>query len=291
MTALATAKAADQLMYETIQVRRIAGALGAEISGVDLARDLSDRTVADIRRALLDHLVIFFRDQDLTPARFIEFARRFGKPVEYPFVTGIEGYPEIIPVMKLENETVNFGGIWHSDTIYLDEPPMGTMLVAREVPPAGGDTMFANMYLAYETLSPGLRKLLDGLVAVNSSAKADVTKTREDRVRSSPTEHSRKEFISEHPVVRTHPETGRKALFVNFAHTVRFKDMTEEESAPLLTYLYQHQVRPEFTCRFNWKPGSIAFWDNRATQHNPINDYHGYRRLMHRITLAGDRPR
>jgi taurine dioxygenase len=147
------------------------------------------------------------------------------------------------------------------------------------------------MYLAYETLSPGLQRLLDGLVAVNSSAKADVTKTREDRVRDGARTDAKREYIVEHPVVRTHPETGRRALYVNGGHTVRFKDMTEAESTALLQYLFAHQQRPEFTCRFRWEVGSIAFWDNRCTQHHPINDYHGHRRVMHRVTLAGDEPR
>jgi taurine dioxygenase len=274
-----------------LDVRPIAGALGAEIHGIDLASELDSGTVAAIRRALLDHLVIFFRDQELPPDRFLGFARRLGTPVEYPLVKGIEGYPEIIRVAKLEHETVNFGGIWHSDTTYLETPPMGTMLVAREVPPVGGDTLFANMYLAYETLSDGMKRLLDGLKGVSTSLKADATRTREDRIKSDPTTQSRQELIAEHPVVRTHPETGRKALYVNVAHTVRFAGMTEDESAPILRYLFQHQVRPEFTCRFTWRAGSLAFWDNRAAQHNPVNDYHGYRRVMHRITLAGDRPR
>jgi taurine dioxygenase len=274
-----------------LDVRPIAGALGAEIYGIDLASELDSGTVAAIRRALLDHLVIFFRDQELPPDRFLGFARHLGVPVEYPLVKGIEGYPEIIRVAKLEHETVNFGGIWHSDTTYLETPPMGTMLVAREVPPVGGDTLFANMYLAYETLSDGMKRLLDGLKGVSTSIKADATRTREDRIKSDPTTQSRQEFIAEHPVVRTHPETGRKALYVNVAHTVRFAGMTEVESAPILRYLFQHQVQPEFTCRFAWRVGSLAFWDNRAAQHNPVNDYHGYRRVMHRITLAGDRPR
>ncbi|HEV2550018.1 MAG TPA: TauD/TfdA family dioxygenase [Stellaceae bacterium] len=274
-----------------LQINRIAGALGAEIHGVDLAAELDDGTVRTIRQALLDHLVIFFRDQELPPDRFLAFAKRFGTPSEYPLIKGIEGYPEIIKVAKLEDETVNFGGIWHSDTSYLERPSMATMLVAREVPPFGGDTLFANMYLAYESLSEGLRRILDGLKAVNSSAKADATRTREDRIKSDPTPQSRSEFLSEHPVVRTHPETGRKALYVNVAHTVRFAGMTEEESAPLLQFLFRHQTRPEFTCRFSWRVGSLAFWDNRAAQHNPVNDYHGFRRIMHRITLAGDRPR
>ncbi len=272
-----------------MQIRRIAGALGAEISGVDLRSPLPDETVGEIRRAFLEHLVIFFRDQPLTPAQFMAFARRMGTPVEYPFVKGIEGFPEVIEVKKLEHERVNFGGIWHSDTSYLETPPMGSMLLARELPPYGGDTLFANQYLAYESLSSGLRELLAGLKAVNSSANADVSRTREDRIREQA--RTTEEFSAEHPVVRTHPETGRRALYVNVAHTARFSGMTKEESAPLLEYLFRHQVKPEFTCRFAWQVGSLAFWDNRCAQHNPVNDYHGHRRVMHRITLAGDQPR
>ena len=277
-------------MSEPLRVEPVAGALGAEISGVDLSRDLSDATVAEIRRIWLEHLVVFFRDQDLPPARFLAFARRFGQPIEYPFVKGLDDFPEIIPVLKLEQEKINFGGIWHSDTTYLDVPPMASMLVAREVPPAGGDTEFANMYLAYETLSDGLKRVLDGLVAVNSSAAADVSRTREDRLKDSARVDAKKEYVAAHPVVRVHPETGRRALYVNVAHTVRFEGMTEEESRPLLQYLFQHQVRPELTCRFRWRSRSLAMWDNRCAQHNAINDYQGHRRLMHRITLAGDRP-
>jgi len=273
-----------------MKVEPIAGALGAEIRDVDLSVDLGATTVAEIRRALLDHLVIFFRGQPLTPAQFIAFGRRFGTLSRYPFVAGLAEHPEIIEVAKREHERVNFGGIWHSDTTYLDEPPMGSLLLAREVPGAGGDTLFANMYLAYETLSDGMRRLLDGLVGVSSSAKADVTRTREDRIRTSPSGQSREHFLAEHPVVRTHPETRRKALYVNPAHTVGFKGMSEAESAPLLDFLFRHQVRPEFTCCFRWTPGSLAFWDNRVTQHNPINDSHGHRRIMHRLSLAGDRP-
>ncbi|HEX2198608.1 MAG TPA: TauD/TfdA family dioxygenase [Burkholderiales bacterium] len=265
-----------------MRVSRMAGALGAEIQGVDLSKAIP---VEAIREAFLEHQVIFFRDQTLTPAQFMAFARCMGEPVEYPFVKGIGGFPEVIEVKKLEHERHNFGGIWHSDTAYLDIPPMGSMLLAREVPPFGGDTLFASQTLAYESLSEGMRRLLDGLVAVNSSAKADVTRTREDRVKD-----YAKHYEADHPVVRTHPETGRKALYVNYGHTVRFRGMTEEESAPLLEYLFRHQVQPEFTCRFQWRVGSLAFWDNRCTQHNPINDYHGHRRLMHRITLAGERP-
>src|SRR5204862_3981864 len=220
-----------------MQVQPIAGALGAEITGVDLSADLSDATVAEIRRVWLEHLVVFFRDQSVPPARFLAFARRFGQPIEYPFVKGLDEFPEIIPVLKLEHEKINFGGIWHSDTTYLDVPPMASMLVAREVPPAGGDTEFANMYLAYETLSSGMRRVLDGLVAVNSSAAADVSRTREDRIKDSARADAKREYVATHPVVRVHPGTGRRALYVNVAHTVALEGMTKEESAPLLQYL------------------------------------------------------
>ena len=274
-----------------LEIRPLSGAIGAEIAGVDLAEELSEEVVAAIRRAWLDHLVVFFRGQELPPARFLAVARCFGQPVEYPFLKGLDGFPEITPVVKLEHERVNFGGLWHSDTAYLDIPPMGTMLLAREVPPYGGDTLFANMHLAYDSLSTGMRRLLDGLGAVNSSAKADVTKTREDRLRDAARADAKREYAAIHPVVRTHPETGKKAVYINGGHTLRFDGMTEEESAPLLDFLVTHLARPEFTCRFRWERGSLAFWDNRAAQHNPINDYHGFRRVMHRITLAGDRPR
>lgn len=275
----------------TFDIRPVAGALGADITGIDLAAGLDDATVAALRKALLDHLVIFVRDQSLTPAQFSAFARRFGEPIAYPLVKGLDDHPEIIAVAKLEHERVNFGGVWHSDTTYLEQPPMGSLLLARELPPYGGDTLFANQYLAYETLSPGMRRFLDGAKGVSSSAKADVSRTREDRVKSDGTQQARQELNAEHPAVRTHPETGRKALFVNTAHTTRFADMTAEESAPILNYLFQHQIRPEFTCRLTWRPGTLAFWDNRCAQHNPVNDYHGFRRIMHRITLAGDTPR
>ena len=276
--------------YRHIEVRPISGALGAEIHGVDISRDLEDDVVGEMRQAFLDHLVIFLRDQKVTPHQQVTLARKFGEPIEYPQLKGLPESPLITPVVKLEHERNNFGGIWHSDTTYLPVPPMGSMLLAREVPPYGGDTLFANMYLAYETLSEGMQELLGTLRSVSSSAKADVSKTREDRIRTDG-KQERAEYEAVHPVVRTHPETGRRALYVNVAHTVRFDRMTEEESEPLLAFLYRHQVRPEHTCRFTWQVGSLAFWDNRCTLHNPINDYQGFRRRMHRVTLAGDRPR
>ena len=275
--------------YQHIEVRPLAGALGAEVFGVDMADDLKDEVVEEMRRAFLDHLVIFLRDQKVTPAQQVAFARRFGDPMEYPNLPGLPEAPLITPVVKLEHERNNFGGVWHSDTTYLPEPPMGSMLLALEVPPQGGDTLFANQYLAYEALSDGLKETLDGLIGISSSAKAETTRTVEDRLKEAGVQ--RKALFAEHPLVRTHPETGRKALYTSGAHTVSIKGWTEEESLPLLEFLWEHQVKPEFTCRFRWQPGSLAFWDNRATMHNPINDYHGHRRRMHRVTLAGDRPR
>ncbi len=267
----------------------LSGTIGAEIHGIDLAR-ASDAEIAEIRQIWLAHNVIFFRGQTLPPADFLALARRFGTPIEYPFVKGIEGFAEIIPVLKLPHEKVNFGGIWHSDTTYLEQPPAATMLVAREIPTHGGDTLFANMYMAYETLSPGMKQLLEGLRYISSSAKADVSRTREDRIKDSKRDDAKTLYEATHPVVRTHPETGRKALYVNTAHALRFENMTAEESAPLLDYLCQHSIRPEFTCRFRWSQGALALWDNRCTLHNPVNDYHGQLRSMHRITLAGDKP-
>jgi taurine dioxygenase len=274
--------------WQYFQVRPISGAIGAEIHGVDIAQPLEDKVIAEIREAFLEYLVIFFRNQKLTPEQQVAFARRFGEPVEYPQLKGLPGCPLITPVIKLEHERSNFGGIWHSDTTYLARPPMASMLYALETPPWGGDTLFANQYLAYETLSERFRRLLSGLTGVNTSTKAEVSKTREDRLREAGVEL--KALVGEHPVVRTHPETGRKALYVNVGHTAHFRNMTVEESTPLLDYLFRHQVRPEFTCRFRWEPGSLAFWDNRCAQHNPVNDYHGYRRVMHRVSLAGDAP-
>ena len=281
-----------------MQVKKIAGALGAEISGLDLSKGVSVTLAADIRQVFLEHQVIFLRHQDLTPAQFLAFAQAMGQPIEYPFVKGIEGFSHIIEVKKLAHEKVNFGGIWHSDTTYLDVPPMGSMLLAKAVPPYGGDTLFANQYLAYEALSDTMKRLLTGLKGISSSAKADVSKTREDRIKSDSKGDSKGEgaaaapqqFQALHPIVRTHPETGRKALYVNVAHTAGIDGMTDAESAPILNFLFAHQVKPEFTCRFVWAPHSIAFWDNRCTQHNPVNDYHGHLRLMHRITLQGDTP-
>ncbi|CAN5815503.1 TauD/TfdA family dioxygenase [soil metagenome] len=273
-----------------MQVKKIAGALGAELSDVDLRQPLSPLQSAEIRTALLNHQVIFLRKQDLTPQQFLNFANAMGEPIDYPFLKGLPEFPQIIEVKKLEHETSNFGGIWHSDTTYLPIPPMGSMLLSREVPPYGGDTLFANQTLAYEALSSTMKAMLAPLVGISSSAKADISKTREDRIKSDGNGGDIQHLLAEHPVVRTHPETGRKSLYVNVAHTAGIKGMTDDESAPLLQFLFNHQVRPEFTCRFAWEPDCIAFWDNRCAQHNPVNDYKGFRRVMQRITLKGDKP-
>lgn len=268
-------------------IRPLSPALGAEIHGVALAEDMPEALVAELRAAWLRHAVLFFRGQSLSPRQLVGVARRFGEVVEYPFVKGLDEAPEVIPVVKLPHERVNFGGVWHTDTAYLERPPMATMLVAREVPPLGGDTMFASGAAAWEALSDGMKALLRPLRAVNSSAKADVSRTREDRRRDGGREDAKAAYEALHPVARAHPETGRLALYVNAGHTSRFEGMTEEESAPLLDFLFRHQVRPEFTCRFRWEEGSVAFWDNRQALHYPLNDYHGHRRVMHRVTLAG----
>ena len=273
-----------------LEVRPLSRAVGAEVLGINLLDPVSDAQIAEIRKIWLQHSVVFFREQPLEPGAFQAFAQRFGEIIEYPFVKGLPDFPLIVPVLKLPHEKHNFGGVWHTDTTYLQEPPMATMLIARELPPVGGDTLFASNYAAFEGLSPALQDTLRTLKGVNSSAKAAVTHSREDRLADSATDKGRSELNSEHPVVRTHPETGREALYVNPGHTIRFAGWTEEESAPLLNYLFEQQVKPEYTCRFVWRPGSIAFWDNRCALHNPINDYHGYKRLLHRITLKGDKP-
>jgi taurine dioxygenase len=273
-----------------IEVRPITGSIGAEIGGVDVSQELSAAAISKIRQALLDHLVIFLRDQEISPAQQLAFVSRFGEPDIYPFVKGLEDYPQITPILKLPAETVNFGGIWHSDTVYQPQPPMATVLYAKQLPPTGGDTLFANQYQAYESLSASFRRILDGLMAVNSAAKGSAAQTRSDRVADAGTGLAAGAMEAEHPVVRTHPETGRKALYVNTGHTVRFEGMTEAESAPILDFLYRHQIQPEFCCRFAWQPGSLAFWDNRCAQHYPVNDYHGHTRLLHRVTLKGDKP-
>ena len=270
--------------YDHIAVEPISTALGAVIQGVDCASELPQSVIDEVRAVWLKHLVVFFPDQVMTPEQQLAFARRFGKPAEYPMVQGLDETPEVVAVVKLPHEQYNFGGIWHADTTYLQVPPIGALLLAREIPPVGGDTLFANMYMAYETLSEGMKQMLAELKVVQSSAKAGAARSRADRLEAASAPEP-DVLEAAHPVVRIHPETGRKTLFVNYGHSVRFQGMTEEESEPVLSYLFRHQTRPEFTCRFQWAVGSMAMWGNRCTQHNPINDYHGFRREMHRVSI------
>ena len=274
--------------YFHINVKPVSGALGAEITGVDISLPLDAEVVEEIRNAFLSHLVIFFQNQVITPQKQLNFAEQFGIPMEYPQLKGLPECPLVTEVIKLEHEKLNFGGVWHSDTAYLKQPPMASMLYAIEIPPYGGDTIFSNQYMAYENLSDGFKKTLSELIAVNSSSKPEVSMTREDRMSEAGMELNVLDAL--HPAVRTHPETGRKSLYVNKAHTTHFEDWTEQESKSLLEFLFHHQIRTEFTCRFSWEKNSLAFWDNRCVQHNPVNDYQGFRRIMHRVTIAGDKP-
>jgi taurine dioxygenase len=274
----------------------IAGALGAEIIGLDLSRPLGNEAAAGLERAFAEHLVLVFRGQQLTPEGLKSFSRRFGPLSRVPYVKPLDEHPEIIAVLKEADERgiSVFGGAWHSDFSFLPEPPLGSALYALEVPDHGGDTLFANQYAAYEALSPGLRRILDGLRAIHTGAPYGMRGIDPNlkTSRSIVIERNRPEADAEvaHPVVRTHPATGRKALFVNAIYTTRFADMTEAESRPLLDFLFAHSTRPELTCRLRWTPGMLALWDNRCTQHYAINDYDGSRRLMHRTTIAGERP-
>ncbi len=278
-----------------IGIEPVAPALGAEVTGVDLCRPLDEGTLSELRSALGRHLVLFFRDQALDPGRLQAFGRQMGELTTHPFVEGMVEHPHVLEIVKEPDDTRNFGGTWHTDVTFLERPAMGSILYAMEVPPVGGDTLFANLQMAYDTLSPGMRALLDPLEAVHDAGRiygpgADYN--RPDVVRKGMRVAFRSEAEAQvvHPVVRVHPETGRRGLFVNGNFTRRFVDMTEEESRPLLEYLCAHATRAEHTCRFRWRAGSVAFWDNRATMHLALNDYAGHRRRMLRITIDGDRP-
>ena len=279
-----------------MKVTDLAPSMGAEITDIDLSKCFAsagciDPTViAEIRSVWLDYQLVVIRAQSITPEQQLCFSEAFGEPDIYPFLQGLEGFPMITEVLKKESEKVNFGGVWHSDTTYQSCPPMATVLHAKELPPLGGDTLFANQYAAYAQLSDGLRSCLETLSGVNVAGKKQVSVTRSERVRDAGSGVKAEQMCGVHPVVRTHPETGRKSLFINPAHTVSFDGWTESESSGLLAFLFEHQILPEFQCRLSWQVGDIAIWDNRCTLHYPLNDYHGYRRLLHRITLKGDQP-
>ncbi len=273
----------------TFEINPAGSAVGGMVSGINLAEPLDDPSVARLRQALGDYGVLFFRDQTLTPEQHVEFAGRFGPINVNRFFGSVPGYPMIAEVRKEPDQTRNIGGGWHTDHSYDEVPALGSVLLARETPARGGDTLFASMYAAYDALSDGLKETLSRLRAWHSSRHvfgAEAMKARGDlKGRLQNPELATQDAL--HPVVIRHPESGRPALYVNPGFTLRFDGWTAEESRPLLQYLYAHAARPEFTYRFAWQPGSIAFWDNRATWHLAVNDYHGERRLMHRITLDG----
>ncbi len=277
----------------TIGVTPISGALGAEVAGVDLAGSLGNDAFAAVHAALLEHLVLYFPDQRLAPEDLMAFGRRFGELIVHPFLPHLDDHAEVMIVDKKEELRINIGNGWHSDMSFLAEPLLATAIHARVTPRSGGDTLFTNMYAAYDALSAGMKRLLDGLTAVHDYRDDFRRAARNGRtsVDAATIEAAHEVYPpAEHPVVRTHPETGRKALYVNRLFTSHFGGMTREESRPLLGFLFEHSVRPEFTCRLRWQPQGLALWDNRCTQHYAINDYHGHRRLMQRVTIKGDRP-
>ncbi len=277
---------------DRLSITPLTGALGAEISGVDLSERLSPETVAAVRAALNEHHVLFFRDQALTPTEQIAFGRNFGQLGSHPYVEPNPDHPEVLEVVTEPDDRVNFGGGWHTDVTFLPEPDLGSILYAVETPAVGGDTLFANQHAAYDELSPTMRALLDPLVGVHSARRQYSGGGYSQRSKAMATrgESAAAELEVEHPVIRTHPETGRKGLFVNRAFTVGIKGMKPAESAAILEYLFALGTKERFTCRFRWEPGSVAMWDNRSVQHHAIHDYKGERRWMRRITIRGDRP-
>ena len=271
-----------------IEVVPVSGGVGVEVHNVDIKSGIDAGTFDELRAAFVEHGLIFLRNQDITPDEHIAFAERWGEININRFFPRLDGYDQIATVTKEPDQTTNIGGGWHTDHSYDHVPAMGSILIARETPPVGGDTLFACMYTAYDTLSDGLKQTLEGMKAVHSSRhifgeQSSYRDTMKDRF-SNP-EDATQDAV--HPVVITHPESGRKALYVNPGFTLHFDGWTAAESKPLLDYLYAHAVQLEHTTRFQWAPGSIAFWDNRCTWHYALNDYHGTRREMHRITIEG----
>ena len=271
-----------------IEVVPVSGGVGVEVHNVDIKSGIDAGTFDELRAAFVEHGLIFLRDQDITPDEHIAFAERWGEININRFFPRLDGYDQIATVTKEPDQTTNIGGGWHTDHSYDHVPAMGSILIARETPPVGGDTLFACMYTAYDTLSDGLKQTLEDMKAVHSSRhifgeQSSYRDAMKDRF-SNPEEATQDAV---HPVVITHPESGRKALYVNPGFTLHFDGWTAAESKPLLDYLYAHAVQLEHTTRFQWAPGSIAFWDNRCTWHYALNDYHGTRREMHRITIEG----
>lgn len=269
----------------------ISGVLGAEISGVDLSGDLSDDLIADIRAALLRYHVLVFRGQELSPQQQMAFGRRFGELDEHPFVDGSADHPEVLDIVTQADDHANFGGGWHTDVTFLEEPDLGSILYAVELPPFGGDTLFADQHAAYDELSHTMKEMLAPLVGLHSAGMQYSEGGYSTKSKSMSTKNADLAGRQvEHPVIRTHPETGRKSLYVNGAFTVGIKGMRPDESRALLTFLMRHAIKERFTCRVKWEPGTLTMWDNRSVQHYALHDYAGHTRQMRRITIKGDRP-
>jgi alpha-ketoglutarate-dependent taurine dioxygenase len=281
--------------YRRVTVEPVAGACGAVIGGVDLAESIDDDIVGEIRRAVLDHKVVFFRGQHLTPHEQVAFSRRFGPYSPVPFIEPLTDHPEVMAVVREASETqrFTFGSLWHSDFSFLPEPPFASILHALEVPPYGGDTVWANQELALASLSRTMRSTLAPLRGVHSAVNAYSPRMQSVHdAFTGMTVHTsvEAEELQQHPVVRKHPETGRPVLFVNAQYTVGLAGFEPDESKPILDFLFQHSVQPTLTCRWRWEVGDLAMWDNRAVQHLAMADFTGHRRFMHRTTVAGDRP-
>ena len=275
-----------------IAVAPIAGALGAEISGVDIGKPIDDATFAEIRRAWNENLVIFFRGQTLDDDALVAFGRRFAPLFRHPNLLTEGPYPDIVRIRRMPGDKRIVGEDWHADTTCMTEPPSGAVLYGVDTPPYGGDTLFANQYLAYETLSDGMKRMLEKMTAVHSDITVAGPQAARNQYRTTKVREDAewREHVAEHPVVRTHPETGRKGLFINRSYTQRFSGMTAEESKPLLEFLWSHATRPEFTCRVRWENGSVTVWDNRCVMHIAVNDVWEFPRIMHRVQMCGDRP-
>lgn len=271
------------------EIRPVTASIGAEIRGVDLREDLPQSTIDALRTALLDHLVLFFRDQPITVAQQVAFTARFGELSVHPFGPKHPDHPEIIVLDQVKPKGEG-ADVWHADTTYVPEPPLGSVLRAVQLPSVGGDTGFASMFAAYEALSPPIREMIDDLRAVH-----DITGNVVRANRFGDSSMSLDEALAAwppvtHPLVRTHPESGRKGLYVYDVAVSRIEGLSERETAALLPLLCEHVRSPEFQCRFRWEPDSVVFWDNRAVQHCGIPDF-TERRVMHRATLKGDVPR
>ena len=272
-----------------IEAKPVAGALGAEISGVDLSQPISAESYQQIRSLLVEYQVIFFRNQDIEPAHQKNLADLFGPLQTHPAYATVEGFPAIT-ILESTADKPTLIEKWHTDMTFRLHPPMGTMLCSRIVPERGGDTQFANMTTAYDALSATMRSFLDGLTAVHDFAHGFRESLAEPGGRERLQQALDDNPPVEHPVIRTHPESGRKLIFVNELFTTHIVDLSAAESQQILSFIYNHIKTPEFCCRFQWSENALAFWDNRSTQHKPVNDYFPEHRLMQRITIDGDKP-